>query len=170
MISSNISIAMAQSGLKTVIIDADLRRPRVHKAFDLENNHGLSSILADGMDLDDAVQQTNVENLDILTSGPIPPNPSELLHTEDFKALCKALSKKYDRVIFDSPPMGAVSDPIILSHMVDGTLLVLMFGKTRRELLRRSIAILPPALQPVLDDIAENLEPQEVASLAACRA
>lgn len=158
MISSNISIAMAQSGLKTVIIDADLRRPRVHKAFDLENNHGLSSILADGMDLDDAVQKTNVENLDILTSGPIPPNPSELLHTEDFKALCKALGKKYDRVIFDSPPMGAVSDPIILSHMVDGTLLVLMFGKTRRELLRRSIEQLVTVGAPFLGCVLNNID------------
>lgn len=158
MISSNTAIAMAQSGLKTIIIDADMRRPRVHKAFNKDNEAGLSSILIDGKTIDEVASQTDVPNLTVLTSGPIPPNPSELLHSEAFKALCAELRERYDRVIFDSPPLGAVSDPLILSRMVDGLLLVLMFGKTKRELLRRSIEQLVTVGAPFMGCVLNNID------------
>ena len=157
MISSNISIAMAQSGLRTVIIDADLRRPRVHKAFGMENNEGLVDLLTAERDIADVVLESGVENLHVITSGAIPPNPSELLHGPAFQALVDKLRETYDRVIFDSPPMGAVSDPIIISRSVDGTLLVLMVGKTRRELLRRSIEQLVTVGAPLLGCVLNNI-------------
>lgn len=158
MISCNVSIAMAQSGLRTVIIDADLRRPRVHKAFGVENDNGLVDLLTSPAGIDDVVQETGIENLSVITSGSIPPNPSELLHGPKFQALVDKLREKYDRVIFDSPPMGAVSDPIIISRSVDGTLLVLMFGKTRRELLRRSIEQLVTVGAPLLGCVLNNID------------
>lgn len=158
MISSNIAIAMAQSGLKTIIIDADLRRPRVHKAFGQDNELGLASILVEGKALSEVVFETEVPNLSVMTSGPIPPNPSELLHSEAFRKLCEELRESYDRVIFDSPPLGAVSDPLILSRMVDGLLLVLMFGKTKRELLRRSIEQLVTVGAPFMGCVLNNID------------
>ena len=158
MLSSNMAIALAQSGLKTLIIDADLRRPRVHKAFEQDNARGLSNLLIDQVPLEELVRDTSVPNLQVLTSGPIPPNPSELLHSPEFRALCALLRERYDRVIFDSPPLGAVSDPLILSRMVDGMMLVLMFGKTRRELLRRSIEQLVTVGAPLMGCVLNNID------------
>jgi capsular exopolysaccharide synthesis family protein len=158
MISCNVSIAMAQSGLRTVIIDADLRRPRMHKAFGMENTEGLVDLLTTSKSIEDVAQESGVENLHVITSGAIPPNPSELLHGPTFQKLVDALREQYDRVIFDSPPMGAVSDPIIISRSVDGTLLVLMFGKTRRELLRRSIEQLVTVGAPLLGCVLNNID------------
>ncbi|MFP4598967.1 MAG: GumC family protein [Persicimonas sp.] len=155
--SVNMAIAMAQSGQKTLIIDSDMRRPRIHKALGVENDGGLSTIITGQAGLDDVLKQTEIENLDVLTCGAIPPNPSELLHAGRFRELVEELREKYDRVIFDSPPLAAVSDALVLSHQVDSVLLILKFGQTRRELLRRSIeqldAIGAPFMGCVLNDI-----------------
>ena len=157
--SVNMAIAMAQSGLKTIIIDADLRRPRIHKALSIDNikGRGIANVIAGDIELDDVVRETGVENLSVLTCGDIPPNPSELLHADRFIKLIDELSEKYDRVVFDSPPLGAVSDALIVSHCVDATLLVLKFGHTRRELLRRAVDQLVTVGAPftgcVLNDI-----------------
>lgn len=137
--SVNMAIAMAQSGLKTVIIDSDMRRPRIHKALGLENDIGLSNAIMSEAELDSAVLPTGVENLDALTCGTVPPNPSELLHAQRFHDLIDQLRERYDRVIFDSPPLGAVADALILSQTVDTVLLVMKFGKTRREMLQRAV-------------------------------
>jgi len=157
MMSINMAIAMAQSGLKTIVIDSDMRRPRIHKAFGGRNKKGISSILTGDMPLAEAVLETEVENLEVLTCGPIPPNPSELLHTTRFQRLLDELDERYDRVIFDSPPLGAVSDGLVLSHSVDAVLLILKFGQTRRETLRRAIEQLvtvgAPFMGCVLNDI-----------------
>ena len=108
--------------------------------------------------INDVVQETGIENLFVLTCGAIPPNPSELLHTEKFKEFTKEIRGSYDRIIFDSPPLAAVADALVLSHTVDNVLLILKFGKTKREVLRRSIeqleAIGAPFMGCVLNDIA----------------
>lgn len=158
MTSVNMAIAMAQSGQRTLIIDADMRRPRLHKALGIENkNHGLSSIILGNEELDNVVQPTRVENLSVLACGQIPPNPSELLHSERFAQLVEEVREKYDRVIFDSPPLGAVSDALVLSHSVDGALLILSFGNTQKEMLRRSVdqlmSIGAPLMGFVLNEI-----------------
>jgi succinoglycan biosynthesis transport protein ExoP len=160
LISSNMAIAMAQSGLKTLIVDVDLRRPRVHKALKLTNSAGVSDIVAGIAQLDDVIQPTEIENLFALPAGHIPPNPTELLHTQAFAKLIAELGTRFDRVIVDSPPIGVVADALILSRSVDGVLLVLKFGATRREMFRRSVqqldAIGAPVIGCVLNDVKRN--------------
>ena len=159
--SINMAIALAQSGEKTILIDSDMRRPRVHKALGLQNETGLSDIITGKSNLDDAIQSSNVEDdLDLISCGPIPPNPSELLHTERFREMVSELRHRYDRIIFDSPPLAAVTDALILSHSVDAVLLILKFAQTRQELLGRSIeqlaAIGAPLVGTVLNDVDES--------------
>ncbi len=160
LISSNMAIAMAQSGLRTLIVDVDLRRPRVHKALGLANKAGVSDVVSGTIDLDAAIQETGIENLFGLPAGHIPPNPTEMLHTKAFAKLIEDLGARFDRVIVDSPPIGAVADALILSRSVDGVLLVLKYGATRREMFRRSIlqldAIGAPLMGCVLNDVKRN--------------
>lgn len=128
--ASTLAITMAQSGAKTLVVDTDMRRPRIHKTFDLENEHGLTNVLLGDFELEQAITKTEIENLDILTCGIIPPNPAELLHTENFQKLVEELKSKYDRVIFDSPPISAVSDALVLGSQMDGTIFVMHAGHT----------------------------------------
>jgi len=119
-----LAITMAQSGNKTLLVDTDMRRPRIHKSFDLPNNSGISSAILGIDNLKSAIQKTQIENLDILPCGPIPPNPAEILHTKRFVEITSEIASLYDRVIYDSPPVAAVTDPVILSTIVDGVILV----------------------------------------------
>ncbi len=157
----NMAIAFAQSGEKTVIIDTDMRRPRVHKALGIKNDQGLSEVLADEAELSEIIRDTEIgENFDVITCGTVPPNPSELLHTDEFRKTVDELRKRYDRVIFDSPPLAAVTDALILSHSVDNVLLMVKFGQTRQELLARSIeqleAIGAPLAGIVFNDVDDS--------------
>jgi polysaccharide biosynthesis transport protein len=158
MCSSNMAIALAQSGLRTLIVDTDLRRPRVHKAMDCNNKVGLVNAITGEMTLDEVIQPTEIENLFVLPSGANTPNPAELLHTARFRQIVRDLADKYDRVIFDSPPLGAVSDALVLGHMVDAVLLILKFGQTRRELLRRSIEQLETVGAPFMGCVLNNID------------
>lgn len=138
-VATSLAIVMAQSGSKTVIIDTDMRRPRVHHAFGIENDVGISSVIVGQATLDEAVQQSEVPGLWVLPCGPVPPNPAELLLTGRFKELLADLQRRFDRVIFDSPPMGAVTDAAILATMVDGVVLVAKAAQTRKEGARQSV-------------------------------
>ena len=156
--STNFAIAMAQSGLDTLLVDTDLRRPRVHKALGLEKEPGLSGLVTgDVNSVASAVQPCSIKNLSALTAGEVPPNPSELLHSNTFESIYSELCQNFDRLIFDSPPLAAVSDALILSQIVDGVLLITEFGSTRRETLRRSLdqlhGIGAPLLGAVINDI-----------------
>ncbi|MES2504695.1 MAG: polysaccharide biosynthesis tyrosine autokinase [Myxococcota bacterium] len=141
----NLAIAMAQSGSKVILVDGDLRRPRVHKSFDLNNDVGLSTVIVDECDLDRSIHHSSIPGLDVLTCGPVPPNPSELLHTQKFKQVFAELETRYDKIIFDSAPVGAVTDPVILGALVDGALLVIKTGVTHREATRRAVRALQDA-------------------------
>jgi capsular exopolysaccharide synthesis family protein len=134
--ATSVAISMALSGNKTILIDGDMRKPRIHRSFGLENISGLSSCIIGGTDLDSAIQSTTVPNLHVLPCGPIPPNPAELLHTEGFKSVLTQLMNKYDKVIFDSPPVIAVTDAVIMSRMMDGVILVIKSAKTSRDMAR----------------------------------
>lgn len=129
----NLAIAMAQAGEKVLLLDADLRQPRVESVFDFGVEHGLSEILAGTEQFDNVVHETWVENLYLLASGRIPPNPSELLGSEKMRKLLGNIEKQYDRVIIDSPPILAVTDPVILSGLVDGVVIVVRAGNTNRN-------------------------------------
>lgn len=133
-VACSIAIAMAQAGLKVLLIDCDLRRPRVHRAFGKVNSRGLTSALLDGEAIPDDLVRTDIPNLDVLPAGPIPPNPAEIVHSDRFKALLRGLQEKYDRIVIDSPPVVPVTDAAILATQVDGTVLVVRAFKTSREL------------------------------------
>jgi polysaccharide biosynthesis transport protein len=139
-----VAIAMAQAGKRVVIVDTDLRRPRLHRIFRTGGKDlgpGLTSALLDPS-LGDVGVQTEIPNLSVLPAGPIPPNPSELLHSERFKAYLQLLSQHYDQVILDSPPLVAVTDAAILSTIADGTMMVVRAHKTSKDLVRHASRIL----------------------------
>jgi len=122
---SNLAIAMAQAGQKILVIDADFRRPMQHEIFQLDRNaRGLSAILAGQMSQDEAIDHTGIENLDVLTCGPDVPNPAEIIGSQGFIGLIRRLAERYDRVLIDSPPVAAVTDPLILAALCDLTILV----------------------------------------------
>jgi len=131
---SNLAIAMAQAGQKTLILDADFRKPMQHNIFEFENGKGLSSVFAGAISLEEAIQASPVKELDVLSCGPEVPNPSEILNSDIFaETLKEELSKRYDRIIIDSPPVGLVADSQILAAICDITLLVLRAEKSTRR-------------------------------------
>lgn len=118
---SNLAIAYARLGKKVVLIDSDMRKPKIHKTFKFENRIGLTNILVDKMPYQNVVHPvTELPNLSIITSGPIPPNPVELLESHSFKELVDTLKQNFDLILFDAPPLTAVTDAAILAHKLDG--------------------------------------------------
>lgn len=137
-VSTNLALVLAAAGKRVCVIDTDMRRPRVHKVFDLDNKNGLTMVLIGEATLDEAVVNLE-ERLDVLRCGPIPPNPSELLASPAFANIVAELRRRYDNLIFDSPPAGVVSDASILSQRTDGVLLVVRAEKTHRALLDKAV-------------------------------
>ena len=136
--SANLSVVFANSGQKVLLVDADLRKPTVHKTFNLTNNIGFSNLLSTGDHIDSVVQETVVPNLHVLTSCPKAPNPSELLGSSRMEKLLLDLKEVYDFVIFDMPPIVAVTDAQIMSSKVDGTLMVIREDVSRKESLYKA--------------------------------
>ncbi len=136
--SINMAISLAQLGARVIIIDADLRRPKVHQRLDVENLLGLSTWLSRDVNLDDLIEYIPDLNLSFIASGAIPPNPAELISSSRMKELLITLSNQFDHVIIDSPPLMNVSDSVILSTMVDGVVLVVQSGKTKRTIVSRA--------------------------------
>jgi capsular exopolysaccharide synthesis family protein len=137
----NLAVVLAQSGRRVLLVDADLRRPRLHKVFGLEAGRGLSSVLS-GLEADPVplAQKTPVEGLDILVSGPVPPDPSELLDSPTFAQMgLRLLAAGYDHILYDSPPALAVADPVIVGNVVDAAILVCRAGRTPRESLQGAV-------------------------------
>ncbi len=130
--ATNLAIAMAQAGQKVLLVDGDLRKPRIHKIFGKESSSGLSIVLLDRSALTDELAATEIEGLSVLPAGPIPPNPAELLQSTKFAQLLDHFKTQYDRIVIDSPPVGPVTDAAILSTQVDGTVLVVRAFKTPR--------------------------------------
>ena len=138
--AANLGVIMAQADLKTVIIDADLRRPTLHKAFRVSNLEGLTDLLRLAKaDVRDQLKDTGIENLQVITSGPLPPNPSEMLSSQRMVDLMQQLKEMADVVIFDSPPVLAVTDAAVLSSRVDGVILVTLAKRTRRNAARQAM-------------------------------
>lgn len=132
-----VAIAMAQAGQRVILVDCDLRRPRMHRIFNRDPQVGVTSALLDPSLLDGGRLETEVPNLSVLPAGPMPPNPSEILHSDKFRKLLDELRSRYDRVIIDSPPVVAVTDAAILSTIVDGTMLVVRAFKTQIDVGRQ---------------------------------
>jgi capsular exopolysaccharide synthesis family protein len=140
--AANLSVVMAQTGKRVIVVDADLRRPVLHRIFEVPNNTGLTTALlaGDDMTLEGHLRPTKVENLSVLTSGPIPPNPSEILGSHRMAGLIESLTRLADMVIFDSPPVLAVTDAAVLGRQVDGVVLVADARQTREQVLARAVA------------------------------
>lgn len=131
--SANIAIALAQGGSKTLLIDADLRKSVQHRVFGLKNSKGLSSAISKMADIDQCISKNVMENLDVMTAGPIPPNPSELLASESMTEILEKLSERYDMVIIDTPPVNVVTDSMELAKNVSGTIMVVRYGDTTTD-------------------------------------
>lgn len=131
---------MAQSGQRVLLIDTDMRRPRLHVSLGVPRQTGLSNLLLGDRDYDDVIKTTEIPNLYVLPCGPLPPNPAELLMTHRFESVLAELATRFDRIILDSPPVGAVTDAVVLSKLpqTDGVILVANAGKTQREEIKRA--------------------------------
>lgn len=138
----NLAVTMAQSGSKVLLIDSDLRKSQVHKYFDLNNNQGLTTVLAKQISIEEAIKKSNVFGMDILTAGPKPPNPAELVGSKAMREFIQEMCQQYDRVIIDAPPVGVVTDAALLSTAVDGTILVVASGHVAIEAAQRSKSLL----------------------------
>ena len=139
-VSTNLAVAFTKRNKKTLIVDTDFRKPRLHRAFNISNEKGIATVLSGELSLKDAIHSTLIPNLFVLPCGAIPPNPAELLHSDKFRHLIQDLLKEYDHVILDSPPLGAVTDGAIIAHNVDGALVVARSRKTTRDAFRSAIA------------------------------
>ncbi|WP_102273042.1 CpsD/CapB family tyrosine-protein kinase [Cytobacillus massiliigabonensis] len=131
--AANLAIVLAQQGKQVLLVDADLRKPSIHYTFNISNIVGLTSVLARKESLDKAISNSYIPNLDVLTSGAIPPNPSELLNSKAMDVLLHELRKKFDYVVFDTPPVLAVTDPQVLANKCDGVVFVIYSGKTTKD-------------------------------------
>ncbi len=134
----NTGIALSQTGARVLVVDADMRKPRLHTVLGKGNGLGLSSFLSGNAELQSIVRKSKVPNLYYIPSGPIPPNPSELLGSNLFKGMMQVLGRKFDHIVLDSPPILGFADSIIVSTSVDGVILVVLGGKTPRETLQRA--------------------------------
>jgi capsular exopolysaccharide synthesis family protein len=135
----NTAISLSQLGASVLIIDCDLRRPTTHKVLGVDHIQGLSTYLSrNNVTLDEVIQKLPIANLSLLPCGPIPPNPAELIISEKMKEMLRELAERYDHIIIDSPPLINVTDPVILSTMVDGVILVVHGGKSTRDIVRRA--------------------------------
>ena len=156
----NLAVALAQKESKVLLIDADLRKPIIHKLLHLDNSTGLVDALLNGGHPGASVKQSkNIDNLWVLTSGSVPSNPSELLGSSGMKALMEQVTKEYDYVVFDTPPLISVSDGVILASQADGILMVVSPGKVKGEIGRHTKELLERIGTPVLGCVFNGVEP-----------
>ncbi|MGE5328037.1 MAG: CpsD/CapB family tyrosine-protein kinase [Deltaproteobacteria bacterium] len=136
---SNLAVSMAQSGSKVLLLDGDFRRPAIYKLFNLNNNKGLSNMLvSEHQNYRIYIQNTKINNLNIITSGPIPPNPSEILGSQAMKDFLEVIKNEYDIILIDSPPIDTMTDAAVLSIIVDGVILLINSGKVRIDAAKRA--------------------------------
>ncbi len=164
--AANLAVAFAQAGKRTVLVDADLRKPGVHRIFNLTNRRGLTSLLlASDVSPGSVGQETDQDGLQIITSGPLPPNPAELLGSERFHAVLQQLGEEFDVVVLDSPPVSGVADGAILASIADVTVVVVQAGRTkigqathaRQALTKAGARVLGSVINQVPKRSVENL-------------
>jgi capsular exopolysaccharide synthesis family protein len=134
----NTAISLSQTGARVLIIDGDMRKPRIHKLFGDKNRIGLSDCLSGGSELTSVIRKSEIKNIYYIPAGSIPPNPSELLGSALFKETIQVLAERFDHILIDAPPVLGFADSIVLSSAVDGIILVILFGKTQRIALQRA--------------------------------
>lgn len=156
--SLNMSISFAQAGMRVLLVDADMRRGEIHKYFGLEGGKGLSDVLNGQAKTESVIQRTGVPNLDIVATGPFPVNPAELMLRNEFRAFVEYAKRAYDKVVFDGPPVMAVSEAAVLASLMDSTVLVVWAGKTSKKLCQLTIQNLRQRGAYIDGCILNNLE------------
>lgn len=154
--SSNLAVVFSQQGKKVLLIDADMRKPTIHKNFGLENNAGITSILSRKATVEEVINDTSIDNLSILTCGPLPPNPTELLTSKALENLLNKVYEEYDVIILDTPPVLAVADAQILSKYADGVILVVSSGRTEKEKVKKAKHILESSNANLIGVVLNN--------------
>jgi capsular exopolysaccharide synthesis family protein len=155
---ANLAVVSAQAGRKVILVDADLRRPTLHQVFGLSNEEGLTTMMRDEGSLSSPpLQASGVEGLSLLTSGPLPPNPADLMGSRRMEEVMAALAEGADQVFFDTPPVVAVTDAAVLATKVDGVLLVISAGKTRRDHARTAVQRLEQINARVVGTVLTNV-------------
>lgn len=154
--AANLGVVFAQEDKRVLIIDADMRKPTLHHTFKTFNKVGLSNILARKSELHDAVQETFIVGLDVITSGPIPPNPAELLSSQGLDALLQHVKNDYDIIIIDSPPLLSVTDAQILANKCDGTILILSTGIVDKRAVKKAKTLLDASHTKILGVVLNN--------------
>jgi len=136
---ANFGVVTAQTGARVCLVDSDLRRPTLHRIFGVANSRGLTSALLEGLPFADVAQATAVPNLFVLSSGPLPPNPAELVGSNRMREYLEAAAGEFDTIVLDSPPVVSVSDAIALAAFADGVVMVVQSGKVPQEVVRRAM-------------------------------
>ena len=160
-LSLNLAIIFSQMNEKVIYIDGDMRRPMMHKNMNLDNKEGLSTYLIGSLDLDAIIKSSSVPGLSVITSGPIPPNPSELLSSTKVGALIRELSSKYDRIIIDAPPGASVADTLLLANIVDGVVLVIKGGRTRLDAVLSTKKKIVDTKGKIIGAVINNIHPEK---------
>ncbi|WP_338788132.1 CpsD/CapB family tyrosine-protein kinase [Metabacillus sp. FJAT-53654] len=159
--TANLAVVFAQQGKRVLLVDADLRKPTAHYTFRTENHVGISNVLTRQATLEEAVKTTAQDNLWLLTSGPIPPNPSELLGSKGMKQLLEKAKDEYDVIVLDTPPVLAVTDAQVLSNLTDGVVLVVSSGKTEIDSAKKAKELLDSAKAKILGVVLNNKKIQD---------
>ncbi len=155
---ANLAVAMAQGEKKVILADCDLRRPSLHKLFGLEQNRGLTTMIVDEKAMSDPpLQETGVQGLWLLASGTLPPSPSDLLGSQRMDRVLEALKERADIVLLDAPPVVGVSDAAILATKVDGVMLVVSAGQTKRDSVQASKAMLEKVNAHIIGSVLTNV-------------
>jgi protein-tyrosine kinase len=156
---ANLAVVSAQAGRRVILVDADLRRPTLHQIFGLDNDTGLTTAMMDEVALaSPPLQETGIEGLSVLTSGPLPPNPAEVMGSRRMEEVIAVLTERADQVFFDTPPVVAVTDAAVLATKVDGVLLVISAGKTRREYARTAVQRLEQINARLVGTVLTNVQ------------
>jgi capsular exopolysaccharide synthesis family protein len=157
-VTISLGISIAQAGKRVLVVSSDMRRPRVHEPFGFRGAKGISNWIVDDATTDEILCSTVVPNLHMLPCGPIPPNPAEILQADKFRRLVEELERRFDQILFDSPPVGIVSDPLILSVLSDGVILVVRAGSTSKEMVRQAHKKLRAVNAHILGCVLNNLD------------
>ncbi|MEC0238980.1 CpsD/CapB family tyrosine-protein kinase [Paenibacillus dokdonensis] len=153
---SNLAVAYAHEGKKVLLIDADLRHPSLQSVFNVSNRMGLSNILANQCSYGEILHQTTIDNLSLVTAGPVPPNPTELLSSDKLKEIINLWKEEYDIILIDTSPVMAVADGLIVASISDGVILVVYAGKVKREFIKKTKEKLELAKANILGVVLNN--------------
>lgn len=155
----NLAVAIAQTGQKVLLIDADLRKPKIHKHFNLTNVSGITNIIAENTSYNTLLKQVEgIAYMDVMTSGPIPPNPSELLGSQRMRIWIEEMRSQYDMILVDAPPVGSVTDAAILSTFLDGVIMVISSGDTTIQAAQRSKGLLEKVNANILGVVVNKIQ------------